>query len=113
MANIENLKPFTSDQSREQAKKNGRKGGIKSGEAKRKRKTMQEMLKYLLEQELTNKNGEKASTLEVIMTAQIKEAAKGNTKEAQFIRDTIGEAPQVDLSLPESLFINVVNKDKE
>lgn len=32
MANNENLKPFDSNQSREEAKKNGRKGGIKSFE---------------------------------------------------------------------------------
>ena len=34
---IENLKPFTSDQDREQARINGRKGGIASGEARRAR----------------------------------------------------------------------------
>jgi hypothetical protein len=28
-----------------------------------------------------------------MMTAQIKEAIKGNTKAAQFVRDTIGEMP--------------------
>lgn len=32
---IENLKPFTSQQDREQARINGRKGGIASGEARR------------------------------------------------------------------------------
>lgn len=107
MANNENLRVPTSKQAREY----GRRGGLASAKKKAERKTMQEMLKFLLEQELTNKNGEKASTLEVIMTAQIKEAAKGNTKAAQFIRDTIGEAPKLDLNLPESLFINVVNKE--
>lgn len=35
-----NLKPFTSDQSREEAAKNGRKGGIASGQAKRTRKKL-------------------------------------------------------------------------
>jgi hypothetical protein len=34
---IENLKPFTSQQDREQARINGRKGGIASGEARRAR----------------------------------------------------------------------------
>ena len=42
MANNENLKPFDSNQSREEAKKNGRKGGIKSGEVRRARKTLRE-----------------------------------------------------------------------
>lgn len=44
MANEENLKPFTSDQSHEEAVKNGRKGGIKSGEAKREKKQFAELL---------------------------------------------------------------------
>lgn len=76
----------------------------------KKRTTMQEMLKFLLAQDISNKQGEKKNTLEVIMTAQIKEAVQGNTKAAQFIRDTIGEQPTIDLNLPESLQINVINR---
>lgn len=93
MANEENLIPFDSNQSREQAKKNGRKGGIKSGQVKRERKTMKEMLNYLLQQDITDKKGNKKNTLEAVMVAQIREALKGNTKAIQFIRDTIGEMP--------------------
>lgn len=93
MANEENLIPFDSNQSREQAKKNGRKGGIKSGQVKRERKTMKEMLNYLLSQDITDKKGNKKNTLEAVMVAQIREALKGNTKAIQFIRDTIGEMP--------------------
>lgn len=77
----------------------------------KKRSTMQEMLKFLLSQDITNKKGEKKNTLEVIMTAQIKEAIEGNTKAAQFIRDTIGEQPQLDINLPDSLQIKVITKD--
>lgn len=93
MANEENLIPFDSNQSREQAKKNGRKGGIKSGQVKRERKTMKEMLNYLLQQDIIDKKGNKKNTLEAVMVAQIREALKGNTKAIQFIRDTIGEMP--------------------
>ena len=93
MPNIENLKPFDSNQSREKAKINGRKGGIKSGEAKRARKTMKEMLDYLLEKEIANKQGEKASTQEAISVALIKQALGGNVKAYEVIRDTIGEKP--------------------
>lgn len=93
MANNDNLKPFNSNQSREEAKKNGRKGGIKSGEAKRRRKTMREMLDYLLAKELTNKNGEKATTLEAMMTSMIKQGLNGNVKAVEFIRDTTGQKP--------------------
>ena len=121
MANTKNLKPFTSDQSREQAKINGQKGGIKSGEVRRNRKTMREMLNYLLEQEIKNKKGETATTLEAIMLAQIKEAMKGNTKAALFIRDTIGELPtqnvvatNTNINIEDETVVNeVLNKLKE
>ncbi|MBR3139070.1 hypothetical protein IKG38_03640 [Candidatus Saccharibacteria bacterium] len=43
MANEQNLKPFTSEQSHEEAVKNGRKGGIESGKAKRRQKTLAEI----------------------------------------------------------------------
>ena len=58
-----------------------------------KRKTMREMLDYLLEKELTSKNGEKATTLEAMMTAMIKQGLNGNVKACEFIRDTIGQKP--------------------
>lgn len=93
MANNENLKPFDSNQNREEAKKNGRKGGKKSGEVRRQKKTMREMLDYLLEKELTSKNGEKATTLEAMMTAMIKQGLNGNVKAVEFIRDTTGQKP--------------------
>lgn len=117
MANNENLKRYTSEEAREY----GRKGGIKSGENKRARKTMREMLKYLLEQEISNKKGEKATTLEAIMLAQIKEAMKGNTKAVQFIRDTIGELPtqnvvatNTNVNIDDANLVNeVLNKLKE
>ena len=58
-----------------------------------KRKTMRAMLDYLLEKELTNKNGEKATTLEAMMTAMIKQGLNGNVKAVEFIRDTTGQKP--------------------
>ena len=93
MANNDNLKPFNSNQSREEAKKNGRKGGKISGEVRRQKKTMREMLDYLLEKELTNKNGEKATTLEAMMASMIKQSISGNVRACEFIRDTIGQKP--------------------
>ena len=56
--NEENLKPFTSDQSREEAAKNGQKGGIASGVAKREKKMLRDTLNYLLELRMKNKRGE-------------------------------------------------------
>lgn len=68
-----------------------------SSEAKskghQKKKTMREMLDYLLEKELTSKNGEKATTLEAMMTAMIKQGLNGNVKAVEFIRDTTGQKP--------------------
>lgn len=58
-----------------------------------KRKSMREMLDYLLEKELTSKNGEKATTLEAMMTAMIKQGLNGNVKAVEFIRDTTGQKP--------------------
>lgn len=49
MANVENLTPFTSEQSREEAVKNGQKGGIASGKARREKKTIQKILADLLD----------------------------------------------------------------
>lgn len=90
MANEENLKPVKSTS---EARKRGRQGGIKSGEARRARKTMREVLDYLLKKEITNSKGEKAVTIEAICVAQISQALKGNTKAFKEIRDTIGEMP--------------------
>ena len=94
MANNKNLKPFTSGQSHDKAVENGRKGGIKSGESKRAKKTMKEVLDYLLTKEITNKKtGGKSTTIEAICVAQIAQALNGNTKAFKEIRDTIGEMP--------------------
>lgn len=95
MANEENLKPFKAgDISSEEAKKRGSKGGIKSGEVRRAKKTMKEMLDYLLEKEIANKKtGETVTYREAILTSAIAKALKGDIRASQFIRDTAGEAP--------------------
>ena len=58
-----------------------------------KRKSMREMLDYLLEKEITNSAGQKASTQEAITVSLIKQALNGNVKAWEVIRDTIGEKP--------------------
>ena len=47
MANEQNLRPFTSEQSHEEAVKNGRKGGIASGASRRQVATWKEILEML------------------------------------------------------------------
>lgn len=92
MANIENLQRLTS----EKAKEIGSIGGKKSAEAAKKRKTMREMLDYLLTQPAAKKKD--IDTLEAILVAAIKKAQKGNIKALEFIRDTVGEKPVDKLS---------------
>lgn len=94
MANNENLKPIKPGElSKEELKKRQSNGGKKSGEVRRAKKTMKEVLDYLLTKEITNKSGEKKTTIEAICVAQIAQALQGNTKAFKEIRDTIGEMP--------------------
>ena len=48
MANEQNLKPFTSDQSREEAKKNGAKGGVASGIARKKKRALKDTIEMIM-----------------------------------------------------------------
>ena len=82
MANEQNLKPFTSEQSREEAVKNGRKGGIRSGEAKRERR--------LLKDAILERMG--ADDWDARVDGLI-DRAKGSDKAFEVLRDTIGQKP--------------------
>jgi len=107
MANEENLTPFTSEQNREEAVKNGKKGGIASGKARREKKLFRETLESLLSMSMKSgkcmdvdeiKNfaaikGKNISVQEAILIAQIQKAMKGDTRAAEYVRDTIGQRP--------------------
>lgn len=93
MANEQNLRPFTSDQSHEEAVKNGRKGGKKSGEAKRRRKTFAEAFDAWLSADHKDKNGNKMNGMDILTTAMIQKAARGDVRAFEVIRDTVGEKP--------------------
>lgn len=97
MPNINNLKPFTKDQSHEEAVKNGKKGGIASGKARAERKALKEELLLLLSEGNTQKK---------ISLSLIKQAIKGNTKAFEVIRDTIGEKPVEIQQIIETPIIN-------
>ena len=92
MANNENLKPFSERTEKEQREICSM-GGKKSGEVRRAKKTMKEMLDYLLSKEIENEEGEKSSTQEAVTVALLKQALNGNVKAFEVIRDTIGEKP--------------------
>lgn len=103
MANEQNLKRFTSDQSREEASKNGRKGGIASGEARRRSKSFKEAAEYVLNQlvDRKDKNGnvlDKITGYEAILLGQLDEAIrKHNTKAAKFIAD-VAQPKRIELT---------------
>lgn len=91
--NQENLRKFT-DMTPEEHRELSKKGNKASTESKRARKSMKEMLDYLLKKEKTNKDtGEVKETQEWILIAQINKALKGDNRAFQNIRDTVGEKP--------------------
>ena len=96
MANEQNLKPFTSEQSHEEAVKNGRKGGIRSGEVKRENK--------LIKERILERMGE---TDWDEMIDGIIARAKQTDKGFEMFRDTIGQKPsekvEVSKAKPESV----------
>lgn len=113
MANEQNLKPFTSEQSREEAAKNGKKGGTASGVARREKKAMKETLEVLLSLQMkTGKavdieavksfaalKGKNISVQEAVSLAMIQKAMKGNVRAAEWVRDTAGQKPVENMNM--------------
>lgn len=113
MANEQNLKPFTSKQSREEAAKNGKKGGIASGEARREKKAMKETLEALLSLQMKKGKavdieavksfaalkGKNISVQEAVSLAMIQKAMKGNVRAAEWVRDTAGQKPVENMNM--------------
>lgn len=96
MANEENLKPFTSDQSREEAVKNGRKGGIASGKAKRERKLLREAIAERMGEEDFN-----------ALVDNLIARAKDSDRAFELLRDTIGEKPVSSIDLTADMDLNI------
>ena len=111
MANEENLKAPTPKEARER----GAKGGVASGKARREKKLMRETLETLLGMPLKNGKsasvedirslaavkGKNISVQEAILIAQVQKAMKGDTRAAEYVRDTIGQKPvdSVDMNM--------------
>lgn len=91
MANIENLKPLSTEKAREI----GKKGGKASVKARRRKKQLKELLELALSQ--PHEDGE--DNYYAITAALIQEALSGNTKAFEVIRDTIGQKPTDALEL--------------
>jgi hypothetical protein len=80
------------------------KGGIASGRVRREKKAMKDTLATLLSmplkdgmahdigeiQSIASLNGKNITVQEAIMLAQIKKAVKGDTRAAEFVRDSSG-----------------------
>lgn len=105
MANEQNLVPFTSNQSREEAKKNGRKGGIKSGEARRRKAALRETMNRLLTMkvkveglsDVLEADGIESTYEDIITMAMIEQAARGDVKAYNAIRETVGQTDKSEL----------------
>lgn len=114
MAGSDNLNPVRTE---EEAREKGKKGGIASGIARRERKAMKDTLEALLSMPLkdgkaanieTIKNlaavkGKNITVQEAIMLAQIQKAMKGDTRAAEFVRDSSGNKPKDDVSMSVNL----------
>lgn len=88
--NPQNLKPFTSDQDREEAARNGRKGGIASGRAKRRKKAMRTAINEMLGEKAPDAfrkvlvdlgmDADDADMQAVVLAAMLKKAAGGSVQ---------------------------------
>ena len=84
-----NLKPFTSDQSREEAAKNGKKGGIASGQARRARKKLSAIAATIAETPIPDGKGKKT-------LAKMGVADEDMTCDALVVAGVYGKACQGD-----------------
>lgn len=89
LKNLELGKKITTDTSKDY----GRRGGLKSAEVKKARKSMREMIDYLLTKTTTNSQGEEVSYQEGMLIAAVNKALNGDIKSMEFLRDTVGEKP--------------------
>lgn len=112
MTNETNLNPVRSE---DEARRRGRAGGIASGKARREKKMMRETLDMLLSMPMKNGKftdvenirsfaalkGKNISVQEAILIAQVQKAMKGDTRAAEYVRDTMGQKPtdSVDMNM--------------
>lgn len=66
MANNQNLRAYTSEQSREEAAKNGKKGGLASGEARRRRQHLREAVQSIFSDGTYKVDGEELTAEQAI-----------------------------------------------
>lgn len=98
-----NLKPV---RTAEEAREKGRRGGIKSGEARRRKRDMKKAAQLLMGLDISSPKlqeqvksfgvpDEDVNNQMAVLVSMFLQATKGNVKAAEFIRDTMGENPEV------------------
>lgn len=117
MANAENLKrgKATQFKSGEDAAENGKKGGTASGASRRRKRAMRQAAAMLLNTQIPmNERGpfmgtvktllktfgytpDDATYQDALLAGIMLEAMKGDVRAAEFIRDTAGESPALDI----------------
>lgn len=94
-----NLRPV---RTKEEARERGRKGGIASGEARRKKRTMKNAAKLLLDMPIASENisntmkelgfqEEDLTNQMAVLVSVFKKAMNGDVRAAEFLRDTAGQ----------------------
>ena len=110
----------------EEASKRGKVGGPASQDTQQTRRSIREILEELSKRTVTAEEAEEysmeegTSLLEAANLAQIRRAMKGDTKAAEYIRDTLGEKPvdkiaaEVETITPEDRqrIERILNRDK-
>lgn len=99
--NQENLVSLA-DRTTEEQREIARKGGIASGKARKEKRQLKDELEILMQN--ISKDGR--TYQELISTALVKEALKGNTKAYEIIRDTLGQKPIEVQQIVETPIIN-------
>jgi hypothetical protein len=96
----ENLIPLN-QRSEEDARALRAKGGKAAGEAKRRKKLLKDAANDLLDEIIKNAKGDEKLGSEALIMAQFKKALQGDTKAAEYIRDTAGQKPVDKIMLAE------------
>lgn len=115
--NIENLVP-QNKRTKEEQREIAKKGGVASGKARRRKRAMKDIISTFGKEEAPAKvvakliqlgmleKGESCTMDEALILAQYGKALSGNTKAAEFVRDTNGQKPK------EKVEINDLSKEK-
>ena len=101
---LANLKPFTSEQSRELAKINGKKGGLIAGENKRKRKLLKDTINEFLE--AVNPDTNNSFQIDLV-NSMIQKALDGDVSAFNTLRDTAGQKPKEEVQAVVMPMINI------